>query len=76
MLCLSGFELYSRWVPLIHNKKLFVMCNLEYCEHCLMVSFKLDTMLCPGVVWDGASICFSKHEAILSCLKCKQGLSN
>jgi len=44
------------------------MCNFEHFEHCVMVRFKLDTMLCPGVVWDGASMYFSKHEAILSCL--------
>lgn len=45
------------------------MCNLEHFEHCLIDSFKLDTKLCPGVVWDGASV--PKHEEfVLALLVC------
>lgn len=53
----------------IHIKKLLVMCNFEHFEHSLIGSFKLDSRLCPGVVWDGASV--PKHEEfILALLVC------
>ena len=29
MLCLSGFELYSRWVPLIDYKEVIMLYNSE-----------------------------------------------
>ena len=33
MLCLSGFELYSRWVPLLQNKRLSVACRVGRAEY-------------------------------------------
>ena len=50
----------------IHIKKLLVMCNFEHFEHCLIASFKLDSKLSPGVVWDGASV--PKHEKFIFAL--------
>ena len=72
ILCLSGFELYSRWVPLIsHTKSLIfstVACNATPARHICFVNYitpfprVFHREFGPPVLKIGKTICSVKYK--------------
>ena len=46
MLCLSGFELYSRWVPLIIQMKFFIIFKFNEINAALRFPYNFLHLLC------------------------------